>query len=521
MRTDRWIKKQAQPRARSVTRRQFIGVAGAAAISLAAAADKGKRGQGIKKKGAPAVARNEKTNNMNVIVIIADSMRADHLGCYGSKIKTPNLDWFAAESALFGEAYAENLPTMPARTAWWTGRFLFTQRGWQPMAMNDYLMAEIFWDRGMTSAFVTDVYHMHKPIYNCGRGFDTVVFVRGQEYDPWIVDKTIKVDIARYHRLPGNDKDEMWRGRFEQYLRNVSGFKSEEDYFAPRVVKEAIAWLEKVTKRQKDNLFLWVDCFDPHEPWDPPAPYREMYDPGYNGLEMIDPVPGDVKGYMSEAELKHTRALYAGEVTFVDKWIGILLDRIRDLGLWENSLIVFMSDHGEPLGEHGYVRKAFPRNYEELAHIPMIVRHPKGVGAGKRFSAFVQPPDLLPTCLDLKGISKDLRLDYRAPVKLTFPQDVVVQSENVRLTGQTFLPILEGRAETIRDFAVTAHHNAQWAIRTKEWAYLCNLNKKQPNELYDRVKDRAETRNVLAEQKEIASALETKLKDFAQSVSGE
>ena len=521
MMTNRRIEKKSEPVGGLVSRRQFIGVTGAAAMGLAAAGAKSKGSQAGKKKGAPPVARNENLNNLNVIVIIADSMRADHVGCYGSKIKTPNLDRFGAESALFEEAYAENLPTMPSRTAMWTGRYLFWQRGWQPMAMNDYLMAEIFWDRGMTSAFITDVYHMHKPIYNCGRGFDTTVFIRGQEYDPWIIDPSVKVDVTKYHRLPGNDKDATWRSRYEQYLRNVSGFKTEEDYFAPRVVKEAIAWLEKATKKQKDNLFLWVDCFDPHEPWDPPPPYREMYDPGYKGLEMIDPVPGPVEGYMSEAELKHTRALYAGEVTFVDKWIGILLDRIRELGLWENSLIVFTSDHGEPLGEHGYVRKAFPRNYEELAHTPLMVRHPKGVGAGKRFSAFVQPPDLLPTILELKGISKDLRLNYTAPVKLTFPQDVVVQSENVRLTGESFLPILEGRAEAIRDFAVTAHHNAQWSIRTKEWAYLYNLNKKQPNELYDRVKDRAETRNVLAEQKEIASALETKLKDFAQSVSGE
>lgn len=516
MTVNRGMEKEPELVAGSLTRRQFIGAAGAAAMSLAAAAGKKKGG---KKKGAPAVARGETLNNMNVIVIIADSLRVDHVGCYGSKIKTPNLDRFAAESAVFDEAYAENLPTMPSRTAMWTGRFLFWQRGWQPLAMNDYPMAEIFWDRGMTSAYITDVYHMHKPIYNCGRGFDTTVFIRGQEYDPWIVDPAIKVDINRYHRLPGDNRDEMWRQRYEQYLRNVSGFKTEEDYFAPRVAKEAIRWLEYVTKTKKDSLFLWADFFDPHEPWDPPSPFREMYDPGYTGLEMIDPVPGEWKGYMTEAELKHTRALYAGEVTFVDKWIGILLDRIREIGLWDNSLIVFTSDHGEPLGEHGYVRKAFPRNYEELAHVPLMVRHPKGVGAGKRFPAFVQPPDMLPTILELKGIPKEgLRLDYRAPVNLTFPQDIVVQSENVRLTGQTFLPILEGRADSIRDFAVTAHHNAQWSIRTKEWAYLYNLNKKQPNELYDRIRDRAETKNVISEQKDVADALEKSLLEFAKSL---
>ncbi len=456
---------------------------------------------------------------MNVIVIIADSMRADHVGCYGSEIKTPNLDRFARESTVFDNAYSENLPTMPCRTAWWTGRYLFTQRGWQPMELSDYLMAEILWDQGMTSAFITDVYHMHKPIYNCGRGFDSVVFVRGQEYDPWIIDESIKVDLTRFHRLRGDSKrnDETWRRRYAQYLRNASTFKSEEDYFIARVVKEAVRWLEYVAQKQKDRLFLWLDCFDPHEPWDPPEPYRKMYNPGYKGIEMIDPVPGPVEGYMTAAELAQTRALYAGEVTFVDKWIGILLDRIRELGLWDNSLIVFMSDHGEPLGEHGYVRKAYPRNYEELARIPMVVRHPEGVGAGRRVEGFVQPPDLLPTVLELLGISKKLRLPYLAPVKHTFPQDVVVASRDVRLTGKSFLPLMAGKAEALRDFAVTAHHNAQWGVRTKEWTYLYHVNGKRPNELYDRMRDRAEQRNVIADHRDVVDLLELKLRRFADS----
>jgi arylsulfatase A-like enzyme len=110
---------------------------------------------------------------MNVIVLVADSLRVDHLGCYGSAVQTPNLDRLAGESATFDQAYAENLPTLPCRTAWWTGRHLFTQRGWQPFAPSDYLLAEVLWDKGYSSALITDVYHMHKPVYNCGRGFAT------------------------------------------------------------------------------------------------------------------------------------------------------------------------------------------------------------------------------------------------------------------------------------------------------------------------------------------------------------
>ena len=455
---------------------------------------------------------------MNVIVIVADSLRVDHLGCYGSSVKTPNIDQLAADSALFDQAYAENLPTLPCRTAWWTGRYLFTQRGWQPFEPSDYLLAEVLWDKGFTSALITDTYHMHKPVYNCGRGFDTVIWIRGQEYDPWIVDENIKVDLSKFHRLRGDENDHLWKGRFTQYMRNVSWYKTEEDHCVARVVKSAISWLEQVTRKQKDNLFLWVDCFDPHEPWDPPSPYREMYDPDYRGQELIDPVPGPVEGYMTEEELKHTLALYAGEVTFVDKWVGILINGIKELGLYDNSLIMFTSDHGEPFGEHGIVRKAQPWNYEELAHIPWLIRHPEGWGKGKRFPCFVQPPDLMPTVLEALGISKKLVLPYLAPVKHTFPQDMVISEAEVVLTGRSLLPILAGESESIRDFAVTAHYGAQWSIRTEEWSYLFNLEGKPP-ELYNRKADPQEQNNICESNKGVGDELGLRLRRFADEVS--
>ncbi|MGD8239468.1 MAG: sulfatase-like hydrolase/transferase, partial [Armatimonadota bacterium] len=98
---------------------------------------------------------------MNVIVVIADSLRVDHLGCYGNEwIRTPHLDALAAESTRFMHAYSEGLPTLPTRTAFWTGRFTFPFRGWQHLEHDDILLAEVLWDQGYTSALITDVYHM-------------------------------------------------------------------------------------------------------------------------------------------------------------------------------------------------------------------------------------------------------------------------------------------------------------------------------------------------------------------------
>ena len=165
---------------------------------------------------------------MNIIVIVADSLRVDHLGCYGSSVKTPNIDEVASDAAVFEQAYAENLPTVPGRTAWWTGRHLFAKRGWQPFEHDDVLLAEILSSRGFASALITDTYHLHRPSYNCGRGFDTTCFIRGQEYDPWVVDESLEADITKHHRLRGDDSDDMWKQRFTQYLKNATRFKTED-----------------------------------------------------------------------------------------------------------------------------------------------------------------------------------------------------------------------------------------------------------------------------------------------------
>jgi len=455
---------------------------------------------------------------MNVIVIVTDSLRADHLGCYGSTVKTPNIDAFAADAAVFDQAYAENLPTLPCRTAWWTGRYLFPVRGWQPFEPSDYLLAEILWNRQYTSALITDTYHMHKPVYNCGRGFDTVTWIRGQEYDPWIVDETIKIDLDRFHRLRGDETDARWQQLFTQYLRNATRFKTEEDHCTPRVVKEAIHWLEKKTRKQKDNLLLWVDCFDPHEPWDPPSPFREMYDPDYRGHEIIDPVPGLIDGYMTEEEVRHTHALYAGNVTFVDKWIGTLLDCIKQTGIYDNSLIMFTSDHGEPFGEHGIIRKARPWIYEELSRIPWLIRHPGGLGRGQRFSSFVQPPDMLPTILDILNI--ETIPVPPSPFALSYMPGAETRDDrhNLQFTGSSLVPMLSGKTEKIRDCVVTGYHGKQWGFRTDQWTYLFNLDGTRP-ELYDRKKDPQEQNNLWQTHKEIGNEMEVHLRRFADAVS--
>ena len=97
----------------------------------------------------------------------------------------------------------------------------------------------------------------------------------------------------------------------------------------------------------------WRDAWDPHEPWDPPQYYIDQYNSGYEGDVVMYPCYGFSKDIMSEAELNHVRALYAAEVTLVDRWVGHLFETIRVLGLRKDTVVVLMSDHGHYFGDHG------------------------------------------------------------------------------------------------------------------------------------------------------------------------
>lgn len=460
---------------------------------------------------------------MNIVVIVADSLRTDYIGTYGSKVETPNIDRLASQGVQFNQAYAENLPTLPMRRSWWTGKYHFHEAGWQPFTSDDYLLAEVLWDQGFNSALITDTYHMHKPVYNCGRGFDTTAFIRGQEYDPWVTEaeNIPSIEESPIHRLKhgrGRERDELWKERYRQYLKNRSVQEEEDDYCTPRVAREAVDWLKRKGSAQDRDFLLWVDMFDPHEPWDPPEPYRSMYkDPNYDGPDIVDPVPGSVKGYMTEEEVENTKNLYAGEVTFVDKYIGKIVDSLRELDLYEDTMIVFTSDHGEPFGEHGYIRKARPRNYQNLVKIPWIMKFPDGHWAGEKVDSIVQSVDLMPTLLDSLDIdTEELTLEFTEPkqsgkAENIFPQDLTSKASRQELGGQSLIPLLEGNVNDIRDFAVGGHYNREWYLRTERWSYLYPLDEGKEPKLFDRQTDPAEQENLIEEEEEIAKKLELSL----------
>jgi len=435
---------------------------------------------------------------MNFIIIVSDTLRRDHLGCYGNEwISTPNIDKLASQSVVFDHAYTGSFPTVPNRTDLMTGRFCFAYTDWAPLSPKYPVMAEMLGKAGYVSMFIVDTPHLMNNGYHFDRGFSGWQWIRGQENDRLMTDP---VEV----RLPCAPAKLRGEARtVTQYLRNVSQRRYEEDYFAPRTMSEAARWLER--NRKQDKFLLYVDTFDPHEPWDPPQYYTDLYDPGYQGEEVIYPIYGPAN-YLTPAELKHMRALYAGEVTMVDRWVGMLLRKVEELGLLDTTAIIFTTDHGFYLGEHGLTGKVVML-YEEVTHIPLMVRLP-GMRSGFRCGEIVQPADVLPTILEL--------------AKVEAPESV---------QGRSFKPLLEGKREG-RPFAVSSYaiihapveavtdlrlvNPYEWAklaarlkpstVSDREWTLICGAGDFPP-ELYHLPCDPQQAKNVFAENRPIAEGL--------------
>jgi len=367
---------------------------------------------------------------VNVILIITDTMRRDHLGFYENEwIHTPNLDRLASESCIFENAYAASFPTVPNRYDVMTGRFGFIEFDWSPLPAKATVISEALGQAGLTTMMIADTPHILQRGYHFDRGFSGWEWIRGQENDRW---RTAPKDPG----LPAApEKLRSPEGAVKQHLRNTATRRVEADCFCARTMATACDWLEE---NAQEDFFLYVDTFDPHEPWDPPQWYVDLYDPGYQGEEVSYPVYGPAD-YLSEAELKHMRALYAGEVTLVDAWVGRLLSRVEQLGLMDNTAIIYTTDHGFYHGEHNLTGKSIiwegghadARLYSEVARIPLLIRLPEGE-RGRRVEAYAQPPDFAPTILELMGVET--------------PETV---------QGMSLGPVMRGEQAQTRPFALT------------------------------------------------------------------
>lgn len=454
---------------------------------------------------------------MNIIVIVSDTFRRDFLGCYGNDwIHTPNIDRFAKRSTVFDKAYIGSFPTVPQRYDLFTGRYCFHTRGWAPLDPKEDTFPKMLKREGYYAKAVFDTPHI---VYN-SMNFD-------KSFDDWhyMGSKIFEKD------LPKNKRDvevpcSLSKFRFVKeaafYSRLVT--LKEDEHFCARTMLGAAEWLEK-DMDEYDKFLLYADTFDPHEPWVPPDNYVNLYDPNYEE-EIIFSPRYDYSGYLTAPELKHMRALYAGMVTLVDKWVGFLLDKIEERGLFDEAAVIFTSDHGFYHGEHGRVGKHTVLNpkdgwplYEEVSSIPLIISA-RDLPKSTRCDALIQPVDIMATILDLAGVPTPKGLH-----------------------GRSILPILRGEKESIREIAVSSggpyfqhdiarpppHIKHQFTlspdpeyvshstITDGKWALLY-ATEGVPAELYNLQKDYKQERNVISENRGIAKELHRKFYQYLEDI---
>ncbi len=389
---------------------------------------------------------------MNVLVVMLDSLRQDFLGCGGHPyVKTPNIDQFAAESAMFSNTIAEYPITVPSRTALVAGHYTFTNRPWAPLRDDEVTLAQRLQEKGYKTCAFSDT--PFSTGHKMDRGFDEFYWVPGGKcHEP--INPNRQVSLDGYYLAP--DMGPLDPVYFRQTLMNREELLDTEGvYFPARLTNEAVKWLENNAPSRQPFL-LWVDYFYPHEPWDPPKPYSEMYESGFAGRHA--PMPGKHAGFLSPAEVEHVRAMYAGCATECDQEFGRLRAAMERLGVWDETVVVLLSDHGEPLGEHGQMRKFDVPVYDELAKMIFMIRDPRNP-SGKRIDALVQNTDLLSPLLPMLGIEPH---------------------EN---DGVDLGPLLRNDAAAVREYAFSGAFGVRASVRTSEWKLIDNRGEK-PVELF-------------------------------------
>ena len=436
---------------------------------------------------------------MNVILIISDTVRYDYCGCYGNEwVQTPNIDALARESAIMDNFFAASFPTGPMRKDVLSGRFTFTYTNWsQPRSKEELVLGELIKERGYKTAFIGDT--SNSPQFRQGFDYEQIISAQGARLAD--VPEEVELPAApRKLRIPMK--------RIQNIVRNATGWDGEVDRRAPRTMLAAHRWLEK---QYDDNtpFFLYVDTFDPHEPWDEPHYYIDRYAPNYTGDELMEPAyePAD---YATQSEIEYMRCMYAGKLTMVDRWVGHLLDGVKRMGLADNTAIIFSSDHGFYHGEHNLIGKVLLDRegaicgrwplYSTISHPPLLMKIP-GVTNGSRYDSFCQPPDVMATILALT--------------------DMPIPS---RVQGQSLLPLIRGEKKNTRDFAISsltyiqdAQVRCPTSFRTKDYLYVYGGDEWE-SELYALQIDPEETQNIINSRTDVAEQLHEQYLDFLKEI---
>ncbi|UOF88738.1 sulfatase-like hydrolase/transferase [Fodinisporobacter ferrooxydans] len=457
----------------------------------------------------------------NILFITADQLRADCLRCYGNQIiQTPNIDLIAQNGVQFESAYVANPLCAPSRSSILTGRYPSRHRVWcngVPLSDHEITLTSILSKNGYHTAVIGKMHftpaqapepepsfydsfknweiqnlrNWHGPYY----GFEEVWMSLGHNsprghYRYWLEDNAPDViDLfGPEHALkPPTEAMQSWKSAVPA------------DYHVSTWIgNTAIDFLKRASENSKP-FFAWISFTDPHHPFAPPVPFNHMYDPNQVKTplkkkdELLDKPPHfyenyskgtrtegtrecDVPANVGEQHVREIIAHTYGMISLVDQNIGRILETLDELCLRENTVVIFASDHGDLLGDHGLFFKG-PFLYEGLVRVPFIWSFPKEFNVGVGTKSLVSLVDFAPTILDIAGIS--------------IPPS---------MQGKSLVTILNGRQDKVNDSILIEYQSGYSpdlnlrSIRTPKWklTYYAGAN----GELYDLENDPGEFINL-------------------------
>ncbi|MCP4676980.1 MAG: sulfatase-like hydrolase/transferase [Deltaproteobacteria bacterium] len=416
--------------------------------------------------GCALIPECSKKRPPNVVLVTIDTLRADHLGCYGYSRKTsPSIDRIAGEGVLFESAVAQAPWTLPSLAS------MMTSKHPLELGMMD-----------MAARFSPSVRRLST--YFKEAGYETAAFVSGAYVT---MDRGFEVGFDVYEKVAREDR-------------------------AVGLNTRMFRWL---AKPKKTPFFLWVHYFDVHSDYDAPAPFNKLFDDTPQSAEIgrTDFLKKVLAGATALDEA-HTRALislYDREIAYTDAAVGKLVEQLEERVGTDNTIFAIGSDHGEALMDHGKVLHTLTL-YEELVHVPLIIRYPAGLPKGRRVMEVVQNLDILPTLLDLAGIRPISGLRGESLVPLArgrFNKERVAYSHTdttSQLRHYSHIPLLNKSIFDVR-----------FAMRRGYEKVIFSRNS-QSMELYNLKKDPHEKNNIYKADKKRAGHLEKELFDWIREL---
>ncbi|WP_337623384.1 sulfatase-like hydrolase/transferase [Gallintestinimicrobium sp.] len=367
---------------------------------------------------------------MNVLWICTDQQRFDTLGCMGNPwVYTPNLDRLAAEGVLFENTYAQSPVCAPSRGCFLSGRYPRTcgpRQNGQDIGKDEKLVPKMFADHGYYCG-LSGKLHLSACHPDTGRMIEPRIDDGYHEFH-WSHHPQSWKDVNNW---PANEYSQFLMENCVDYVtqnredcKYVQVGVDEKWHQTTWCADQAIAFMEKCKTRKKSWLFSF-NCFDPHHAFDPPAEYLERYLKILDQIPLPNYEPGELENKtvfqqkdhvgayntpgqmpydeMTDYDHRMITAAYWAMVDLIDKQVGRMLDYLEQSGQKEDTLVIFHSDHGENLGDHGMYLKG-PYFYENNVHVPLIISWPGKIPGGRKSKALIELADLAPTICEAAGL---------------------------------------------------------------------------------------------------------------------